>query len=110
MWTDFEIMTVKNTSKEKNEFNSLYKNGIVNKSVNLDLGARTSFNFFESGLFWTRSLLILIIAVTIGFCCLLAGAMLIQSIYKKQTRVSIREHLNNVDADLHAKFIANMSH
>ena len=110
MWTNFEITATKNTSKEKNEFNSLYKNGIINKSVNLDLIARTSFNLFESGLFWTRSLLIVIIAVSIGLFCLIAGAMLIQSIYKKQTRVSIREHLSKVDADLHAKFIANMSH
>jgi signal transduction histidine kinase/CheY-like chemotaxis protein len=110
MWTNFEITATKNTSKEKNEFNSLYKNGIVNKSVNLDLIARASFNLFESGLFWTRSLLIVIIAVSIGLFCLIAGAMLIQSIYKKQTRVSIREHLSKVDADLHAKFIANMSH
>ncbi len=109
-WTELEITSTHLKGIDKNQFNPFYKDGIANKSVNLDLLVQSSFNLFESGLFWTRSLFILIFAVSIGIVCLLAGAILIQAIYKKQTRVSIREHLNKVDAELHAKFIANMSH
>ena len=110
MWNELDITAKKTKTNDTNQFTSFYKNGMVSKSVNLNLVARTSFNLFESGLFWTRSLLILVVAILIGIVCLIAGAILIQSIYKKQTRESIREHLGKVDADIHAKFIANMSH
>lgn len=109
-WTELDITASKPKGIDQNQFNPFYKDGLINKSVNLDLVAQSSFNLFESGLFWTRSLFILIFAVSIGIVCLIAGAILIQAIYKKQTRVSIREHLNKVDAEMHAKFIANMSH
>ncbi len=109
-WTELDITASKPKGIDQNQFNPFYKDGLINKSVNLDLVAQSSFNLFESGLFWTRSLFILIFAVSIGIVCLIAGAILIQAIYKNQTRVSIREHLNKVDAEMHAKFIANMSH
>jgi len=110
IWNDFEIASNQSTVTGKNQFTPFVKESIENKSVNLDLIARSSYYLFESGLFWTRSLVILIFAIAIGIICLIAGAILIQTIYKKQTRVSIRAHMIKVDADLHAKFIANMSH
>lgn len=110
IWTDYEIAYFDSKVAGKNQFSSFNKEGVQNKSVNLDLIARTSYYLFESGLFWTRSLFILMLAIAIGIVCLIAGAILIQAIYKKQTLVSIREHMSSVDADMHAKFIANMSH
>lgn len=110
IWNDHEITSYQPGFVGKNQFTSFENESIENKSVNLDLIARSSYNLFESGLFWTRSLFILILAISIGIVCLIAGAVLIQKIYKKQTRVSIREHMIDVDADLHSKFIANMSH
>ena len=109
-WNDFEIASHQSKVDGGNQFTSLVNGTVENKSVNLDLIARSSYYLFESGLFWTRSLFILIFAIAIGIVCLIVGAILIQAIYKKQTRVAIREHMIEIDADLHAKFIANMSH
>ena len=110
IWSDCEITSLEANDVAKSQFKSYSKEHVENKSVNLDLIARTSFYLFESSLFWTRSLFILIIAIAIGIACLIAGAVLIQAIYKKQTRGSIREHMSKVDAEMHAKFVANMSH